>query len=530
MLGFFKKYSLKYGPGSVGETTREISKVYNLYINQRLQHRGALNKCFEHRIEINRIVPERGDNMVFHSKFRDFNNWVKDGDYHVKNDLAVFVFQVLFFSSSEFRSNFKNIDRDDKSLILEVIHSTAKKTAPNGVTISFDTFRKTILKLTSFWMFNQNRLSEPLVDYSIGVEHKSQVLDVNLGGYQMLINWQTENSSRRGFFKTLEGKGDNLYFASGDASFSNNHFYALNLKSGKFEWSFEMNNKIACQPVILSDSIFLYLRSGMMVKLDLKGNQLWSFKLTQSVEEANLKDGSILFHHKPIGFNGDIIIAGLDKNLFRISSQTGEIIWKMELSQYIQSNLHIEQKNLIFHDASGGVFSLNCENNEFNWKTRISENEGYFKGKSYVIENSLILASNEFVYSISILNGKINWREKTNRISQTIEKVKDGVCYITGSPVNNGPYHLICKDSINNKVKWQLNMFSDISIEGRYNHYLIVHCYEDGYYYLINENNGNSLGNFFLNTGSNPYCTNEQLIFSVSHLGAHITSFSFRKN
>jgi outer membrane protein assembly factor BamB len=529
MFSFFKKYALKYGAGSVGETTREISKVYNIYRNQQFNHRGALSKCFDHRLELNKLVPEIGDVMQHHSEFRGFNNWVKDGDYRVKNDLAIFIFQVMFFSSTDYRYNFKNIDRDDRILILEVIYNTANNTAPNGVTISLETFKKSILRLTNFWILNQNKLSDPFVDYSLGIENKSQVLDINIGEYQMSINWQTENSSRRGFFKTLEGKGDIIYFASGDASFSNNHFYALNLKYGKFDWSLDMQSKIACQPLVFEDSIFLYLRSGFITKLDLKGNQLWSRKLTKSDDEGNLKDGSILFHHKPIGYNGDLFIASLDKKLYRINTAGGEIVWETELPQHIQSNLHIERKNLIFFDSSGGVYSLNCENNKFNWKTRISENGGCFRDKSFLINNSLIICSFEFVYSVSILNGEINWREKTNYIPKTMEKVKDGVCFVKTN-TNKSSYNLVCKDLTSNKVKWQIDLFSDISIEGKFNEYIIVHSHGDGYYYLINENNGKSIGNFFLNSGSNPYCTNEQLIFSVSHLGAHITSFSFSKN
>lgn len=128
---------MKIGAGSIGETVKVLATSYSNWTEQKdiNDKQEIFQVMFLERQMLNRRFNEQGD-ILLHLEFDDFYNKFIYGEktnFDAKNDLAVFIFCILFFESEKLRYGFQINDQKTRKNVFEVIHEVSLKYAPMGI-------------------------------------------------------------------------------------------------------------------------------------------------------------------------------------------------------------------------------------------------------------------------------------------------------------------------------------------------------------------------------------------------------------
>lgn len=268
----------------------------------------------------------------------------------------------------------------------------------NIITVSSDSVffrvRRPLMITEDYWLKLPLKRVSP--DAAQGVKRPNYALNANS---QAKVVWEFEDHGDIGAGITADKKW--MYTAN-----TVGEVYALDLKTGKQQWTFKTGGKVYSTPavhkgvvVVGSSDHFIY---GIHAKT---GKELWKLEADKAVLGS------------PAVKNGKAYIGASD-GIFRcIDVKTGKLIWSYNNVQgYVSTLPTLADNKVIFGSWKNGFYALDQKTGQLVWKWDNGHSNRMFSAAACypVVENNrvFIVAPDRFMTAIDLKTGQTIWREK----------------------------------------------------------------------------------------------------------------------
>lgn len=268
----------------------------------------------------------------------------------------------------------------------------------NIITVSSDSVffrvRRPLMITEDYWLKLSLKRVSP--DAAQGVKRPNYALNANS---QAKVVWEFEDHGDIGAGITADKKW--MYTAN-----TVGEVYALDLKTGKQQWTFKTGGKVYSTPavhkgvvVVGSSDHFIY---GIHAKT---GKELWKLEADKAVLGS------------PAVKNGKAYIGASD-GIFRcIDVKTGKLIWSYkDVQGYVSTLPTLADNKVIFGSWKNGFYALDQKTGQLVWKWDNGHSNRMFSAAACypVVENNrvFIVAPDRFMTAIDLKTGQTIWREK----------------------------------------------------------------------------------------------------------------------
>lgn len=268
----------------------------------------------------------------------------------------------------------------------------------NIITVSSDSVffrvRRPLMITEDYWLKLPLKRVSP--DAAQAVKRPNYALNANS---QAKVVWEFEDHGDIGAGITADKKW--MYTAN-----TVGEVYALDLKTGKQQWTFKTAGKVYSTPavhkgvvVVGSSDHFIY---GIHAKT---GKELWKLEADKAVLGS------------PAVKNGKAYIGASD-GIFRcIDVKTGKLIWSYNNVQgYVSTLPTLADNKVIFGSWKNGFYALDQKTGQLVWKWDNGHSNRMFSAAACypVVENNrvFIVAPDRFMTAIDLKTGQTIWREK----------------------------------------------------------------------------------------------------------------------
>lgn len=268
----------------------------------------------------------------------------------------------------------------------------------NIITVSSDSVffrvRRPLMITEDYWLKLSLKRVSP--DAAQGVKRPNYALNANS---QAKVVWEFEDHGDIGAGITADTKW--MYTAN-----TVGEVYALDLKTGKKQWTFKTGGKVYSTPavhkgvvVVGSSDHFIY---GIHAKT---GKELWKLEADKAVLGS------------PAVKNGKAYIGASD-GIFRcIDVKTGNLIWRYnDVQGYVSTLPTLADNKVIFGSWKNGFYALDQKTGQLVWKWDNGHSNRMFSAAACypVVENNrvFIVAPDRFMTAIDLKTGQTIWREK----------------------------------------------------------------------------------------------------------------------
>ncbi|HTE29325.1 MAG TPA: PQQ-binding-like beta-propeller repeat protein, partial [Chryseolinea sp.] len=203
-------------------------------------------------------------------------------------------------------------------------------------------------------------------------------------------------------FSSPATSGNHVVFGSADG-----YVYCLNSSDGKMRWKFKTGSAVLGSPLIHNGTVYIGGSDGHFRSLDSKtGKELWHF--------AGLA-GPVV--STPVMYEDKIIFGAWDTNLYALSKESGDLIWKWNNGSPVRnyspaSCIPIIREGVIYIAAPDRYLSaIDVASGKTLWRNKgggvresigVSENGKFVYGKS--MQDTLV------AYATSRENQKAAWK------------------------------------------------------------------------------------------------------------------------
>ncbi|MDO6433159.1 PQQ-binding-like beta-propeller repeat protein [Flavitalea sp. BT771] len=287
----------------------------------------------------------------------------------------------------------------------------------------------------------------PIVLFFFGCRYNGNIVSIE---YKK-GDWWVDNF-RNGNFPSKTISKDKIYCSSLEiGSGKPNHFYCLDLKTGKVEWA-TLVDSWAAMPAIVTDSFIYYCSYvGDIYKFDTQGNQIWKSKLqnpygghslnsinnnllvatvTNGVFEYDAQSGKIVSHigantlgvPLPVFYKDISVFAGLkiDKDSSIRGAHavckrpnTNEALWQKNIGEIPSDKIFANSGKLYFFDSSGTLNCLDITTGILIWR---SDSLSNYKGDSEVLHPHLVFNRDEILFYDTDLSRIIEFNSQNGKI------------------------------------------------------------------------------------------------------------------
>lgn len=268
----------------------------------------------------------------------------------------------------------------------------------NIITVSSDSVffrvRRPLMITEDYWLKLPLKRVSP--DAAQAVKRPNYALNANS---QAKVVWEFEDHGDIGAGITADKKW--MYTAN-----TVGEVYALDLKTGKQQWTFKTGGKVYSTPavhkgvvVVGSSDHFIY---GIHAKT---GKELWKLEADKAVLGS------------PAVKNGKAYIGASD-GIFRcIDVKTGKLIWSYkDVQGYVSTLPTLADNKVIFGSWKNGFYALDQKTGQLVWKWDNGHSNRMFSAAACypVVENNrvFIVAPDRFMTAIDLKTGQTIWREK----------------------------------------------------------------------------------------------------------------------
>lgn len=247
------------------------------------------------------------------------------------------------------------------------------------------------------------------------------------------LEWETSINNR--IKSSLAVAKDKIFFGSSD-----DRLHCIETNNGKELWSFLTKDSVATTPLLIGDNVYFGSLDGFFYCVSLSsGNLRWKFNTLGTVSSSpNYYEGMV--------YAFDM----LSKILFCINADNGEEIWQKRLNSSLVFSSPAIYKDKIYLVQKNFFLCLNAKTGLEEW--RFTVEEGADSSSSPVLyDNKLYFGSNDNLYSLDPITGKLIWSYKTSsRICSAPIVLGNAIFY----SADNGL--IACYDFIQKKLVWKL--------------------------------------------------------------------------
>ncbi|MEM7347386.1 MAG: serine/threonine-protein kinase [Chloroflexota bacterium] len=231
---------------------------------------------------------------------------------------------------------------------------------------------------------------------------------------------------------------NNLYIGAYD-----NNVYALDLKSGDFQWKYPTDGGIAVKPFLYNDRLFFGSEDQVMYAITDKGRLAWTCPTQGRVRSS----AAVEFDH--VFFGSD------DHKLYAANAQTGRVIWQYETLGPVRSSPAIGEELVYVGSEDGHLHAVDLSSGAARWKFKANRN---ITSSPALFKDVIIVGSFDWnVYCVDAKSGYDLWRVRTGNAVISSPTIADGTVYIGSTDKN-----LYAIDLNTGRVQWKYNAESQI--------------------------------------------------------------------
>jgi eukaryotic-like serine/threonine-protein kinase len=146
---------------------------------------------------------------------------------------------------------------------------------------------------------------------------------------------------------------------------------------------------------------------------------------------------------------GIVFVAAYDNNLYAVSADRGEFLWKFPTGKSIGASPYVYEDAVYVGSADHNLYSLQLRNGRENW--RFSAQAPIFSSPSGRFDNIFFGADDGYVYAVNALRGAMSWRANAYAAVRSTPLItEEGVIFGTEEG------EIYCKDLSNGKTHWQV--------------------------------------------------------------------------
>lgn len=231
---------------------------------------------------------------------------------------------------------------------------------------------------------------------------------------------------------------DKLYIGVYD-----NNCYALDLKSGKFQWKYATEGGIVTRPFVYKNMVIFGSEDRVTYAINTAGRLVWTCPTEGRVRSSAVVE----FDH--VFFGSD------DNRLYAVNAQTGRVIWRFEATGPIRSTPTIGEELIYVGCEDNHLYAVDLSSGASKWKFRSNRN---ITSSPARFENIVVVGSTDHsVYALDAKSGYSLWRVQTGQPVISSPVIAEGMVYIGSADKN-----LYAIDLKSGKIQWKFNAESQI--------------------------------------------------------------------
>ncbi len=146
---------------------------------------------------------------------------------------------------------------------------------------------------------------------------------------------------------------------------------------------------------------------------------------------------------------GIVFAAAYDNNLYAISADRGEFLWKFPTGKSIGASPYVYEDAVFIGSADSNLYSLQLRNGRENW--RFGAQGPIYSSPSGRFDNVFFGADDGYVYAVNAMRGNMSWRANAYAAVRSTPLISDeGVIFGTDAG------EIYSKDLVNGKTQWQV--------------------------------------------------------------------------
>ncbi|MFL7838582.1 MAG: PQQ-binding-like beta-propeller repeat protein [Candidatus Promineifilaceae bacterium] len=146
---------------------------------------------------------------------------------------------------------------------------------------------------------------------------------------------------------------------------------------------------------------------------------------------------------------GIVFAAAYDNNIYAVSADRGEFLWKFPTGNSIGASPYVYEDAVYVASADHNLYSLQLRNGRENW--RFQAQAPIFSSPSGRFDNIFFGADDGYVYAVNAFRGAMSWRANAYAaVRSTPLILEEGVIFGTEEG------EIYCKDLSNGKTLWQV--------------------------------------------------------------------------
>jgi eukaryotic-like serine/threonine-protein kinase len=231
---------------------------------------------------------------------------------------------------------------------------------------------------------------------------------------------------------------DNIIYAGGA------RYFALDRETGESLWSTPLDDEVYGSPLILENQLFFTTSAGTIYAIDLRSHEIiWQFE-GEGFSIASLASWE------------NLILAGIQENLFALDNETGDIVWQKHVDNAFWFSPAIADGKLFVGAGSTNfAYAIDVETGEELWQFE-AESDAW---SAAAIGDGLVYIGNKdgSMYALDAETGEVVWQFAAEDWLVSDPVLADGILYFgEGNHMNEeGPRNLYALDATTGEELWR---------------------------------------------------------------------------
>jgi serine/threonine protein kinase/outer membrane protein assembly factor BamB len=195
-----------------------------------------------------------------------------------------------------------------------------------------------------------------------------------------------------------------------------NNIYALDLKSGDFQWKYATEGGIAVKPFLYKDRLIFGSEDRVVYAISTTGRLIWTCPTEGRVRSSAVVE----FDHAFFGSD--------DHRLYAVNSQTGRIIWRYDAMAPVRSSPALGDELVYVGSEDGHLHAVDLSTGASRWKFRANRN---ITSSPALFKDMIVVGSLDWnIYGIDAKTGYSVWRVRTANSVISSPVIVDDIAYI----------------------------------------------------------------------------------------------------
>jgi outer membrane protein assembly factor BamB len=295
--------------------------------------------------------------------------------------------------------------------------------------------------------------------------------------------------------------GGVVYFGSSDE-----HVYAVDLKTGKKKWSFkaeEEGDAFEGSPMILDGIVYIGSLFGTLYALDqADGKKQWAYGTNDKIV------GGPNWTMAPDGKTKRIVFGSYDNLLHCVDPKTGKKIWTYETDNYINGTPTVANNHTYFGGCDALIHMVSLTDGT---KKKSIELESYVAGSGAFVDGKLYVGhyGNGFL-AADLEAGKVKWEYAESNLPFVASPAVLGKKVVSAGRDK----HVYCWDTETGKLQWKFRTrgridSSPVICDGK-----VIVGSDDGRVYILKLDDGSKIWSYEIGQaiGASPSIADGKLI------------------